>query len=57
MDRRRAVPRGEIHADIGRELSIGMSTATFHLGSLITRLVARNRVEVAVRAHETGRVT
>jgi DNA-binding CsgD family transcriptional regulator len=28
-----------------------------HLASLMTKLAARNRVEIAIWAHETGRIT
>jgi DNA-binding NarL/FixJ family response regulator len=33
-----------------------MSTVKFHLASLMTKLAARNRVELAIRAYETDRM-
>lgn len=50
------VARGKTNAEIGQELHISMSTVKFHLGSLMTKLGARNRVELAIWAYETGRV-
>jgi DNA-binding NarL/FixJ family response regulator len=50
------VARGRTNAEIGQELHISMSTVKFHLASLMTKLGARNRVEVAIWAYETGRV-
>ena len=50
------IARGRTNAEIGQELHISMSTVKFHLGSLMTKLGARNRVELAIWAHETGRV-
>ena len=32
------------------------STVTFHLTGLMTKLGARNRVELVIRAYETGRM-
>jgi DNA-binding NarL/FixJ family response regulator len=53
----RTVARGRTNAEIGQELYISMSTVKFHLASLMTKLGARNRVELAIWAYETGRVT
>ncbi len=50
------IARGRTNAEIGQELHISMSTVKFHLASLMTKLGARNRVELAIWAHETGRV-
>jgi DNA-binding NarL/FixJ family response regulator len=50
------VARGRTNAEIGKELYISMSTVKFHLASLMTKLGARNRVELAIWAYETGRV-
>lgn len=50
------VARGRTNAEIGQELHISMSTVKFHLTSLMTKLSARNRVELAIWAYETGRV-
>ena len=51
------VARGMTNAEIGRELYVSTSTVTFHLAGLMTKLGARNRVELATWAYETGRVT
>lgn len=50
------VARGSTNAEIGQELHISLSTVKFHLASLMTKLGARNRVELAIWAYETGRV-
>lgn len=50
------VARGRTNAEIGAELHLSTSTVKFHLASLMTKLGARNRVELAMRAYETGRV-
>ncbi len=50
------VARGRTNAEIAGELHISLSTVKTHLGSLMTKLGARNRVEIAMWAHETGRV-
>jgi DNA-binding NarL/FixJ family response regulator len=50
------VARGKTNTEIGKELHISMSTVKFHVASLMTKLQARNRVELAMWAHETHRV-
>ena len=50
------VARGRTNAEIADELHIGLSTVKTHLANLMTKLGARNRVEIAIWAHETGRV-
>jgi DNA-binding NarL/FixJ family response regulator len=50
------VAAGRTNAEIADELHIGLSTVKTHLASLMTKLGARNRVEIAMWAHETGRV-
>lgn len=50
------VARGRTNAEIAGELHISMSTVKFHLTSLMTKLGARNRVELAIWAYETRRV-
>jgi DNA-binding NarL/FixJ family response regulator len=50
------VARGKTNAEIGEELHISLSTVKFHLASLMTKLAARNRVELAMWAYETNRV-
>ncbi len=53
----RNVARGRTNQEIAGELHISLSTAKTHVASLMTKLGARNRVEIAMWAHETGRVT
>ncbi|HEX6953395.1 MAG TPA: response regulator transcription factor [Agromyces sp.] len=50
-----AVARGLGNTEIGRELHISLSTVKTHLASLMAKLGARNRVELAIWAHERGR--
>lgn len=50
------VARGRTNAEIADELHISLSTVKFHLASLMSKLQARNRVEIAMWAHETNRV-
>lgn len=50
------VARGRTNAEISSDLHISLSTVKFHLASLMTKLGARNRVELAIWAYETGRV-
>ena len=51
-----AVARGRTNGEVAAELFITTSTVKAHLASLMRKLGARNRVEVAMWAHETGRV-
>ena len=50
------VARGRTNAEIAEELYISLSTVKTHLASLMNKLGARNRVEIAMWAYETGRV-
>lgn len=50
------VARGRTNAEIAEELYISLSTVKTHLASLMNKLSARNRVEIAMWAYETGRV-
>jgi DNA-binding NarL/FixJ family response regulator len=50
------VAQGKTNTEIGKELHISISTVKFHLASLMTKLAARNRVELAMWAYETKRV-
>jgi DNA-binding NarL/FixJ family response regulator len=50
------VARGLTNAEIARELHISLSTVKTHLASLTNKLGTRNRVEIAMWAHETGRL-
>lgn len=49
--------RGRTNAEIAGDLHISLSTVKTHVASLMAKLGARNRVEVAIWAHETGRMT
>jgi len=50
------VARGRTNAEIGDELHISLSTVKAHLSSIMTKLEARNRVELAIWAYETDRL-
>ncbi|WP_437660308.1 response regulator [Sorangium sp. So ce1182] len=50
------VARGRTNAEIADELHISLSTVKSHIASLMTKLGARNRVEIAIWAYETHRV-
>lgn len=50
------VARGRTNAEIAVELYISLSTVKTHLASLMSKLGARNRVEIAMWAYETGRI-
>ena len=50
------VARGRTNAEIASDLYISLSTVKTHIASLMAKLAARNRVEIAMWAHETGRV-
>lgn len=51
-----AVARGKTNAEISRELFISISTVKSHVANLMTKLKARNRVEIAMWAYETRRM-
>jgi DNA-binding NarL/FixJ family response regulator len=51
-----SLARGHTNAEIGAELHISLSTVKTHLGSIQAKLGARNRVECAAWAWQTGRV-
>lgn len=51
-----AVAKGRTNAEIAQELYISLSTVKTHLASLQQKLAARNRVELAAYAYESGRV-
>jgi DNA-binding NarL/FixJ family response regulator len=51
-----AVARGRTNNEIAGELFITLSTVKSHITSLMTKLGARNRVEIAMWAYETHRV-
>jgi DNA-binding NarL/FixJ family response regulator len=50
------VAHGRTNAEISDELYISLSTTKTHLASLMGRLGARNRVELAMWAYETDRI-
>jgi len=50
------VARGRTNAEIATDLHISLSTVKSHLASLMSKLGARNRVEIAMWAYETGRL-
>ncbi|MFE9746342.1 response regulator [Saccharothrix saharensis] len=49
------VARGRTNSEIAGELHITLSTVKTHIASLMAKLGARNRVEIALWAYETGR--
>ncbi|GLI26354.1 DNA-binding response regulator [Agromyces rhizosphaerae] len=51
-----AVARGRSNAEIGTELHLSLSTVKTHLASLMSKLGARNRVELVIWAYESGTV-
>ena len=51
-----AVAGGRTNTEIARELFVTLSTVKSHVANLMTKLGARNRVEVALWAYDTGRV-
>ena len=50
------VAEGKTNAEIADQLHISLSTVKFHLASLMQKLNARNRVEIAIWAYETKRL-
>lgn len=50
------VARGRTNAEIASELFVGLSTVKTHVAALMTKLGARNRVEIAMWAYDTRRV-
>jgi DNA-binding NarL/FixJ family response regulator len=51
-----SVAQGWTNHEIADDLHISISTAKTHLASLMRKLNARNRVEIAMWAYETGRI-
>ena len=47
---------GRTNAEIAGELCISLSTTKTHLASLMSKLGARNRAELAMGVYETNRV-
>lgn len=54
LDVARLVANGRTNQEICQELYISLGTVKTHLGSIQTRLMARNRVEIAARMWESG---
>ncbi len=52
-----ALARGRTNTEIGEELFISLSTVKSHIANIQAKLRARNRVEIAGWAWETGRMT
>jgi len=52
----RTLARGSTNDEIAEQLHISLSTVKTHVASLMGKLGARNRVELALWAWETGRV-
>ena len=50
------VARGKTNAEIAEDLFISNSAVKTHIAKLMTKLDARNRVEIVIWAYETGRV-
>jgi DNA-binding NarL/FixJ family response regulator len=50
-----SLARGRTNTEIAAELYISLSTVKTHVANLMAKLGARNRVEIAIWAHETGR--
>ncbi|MFB4304234.1 response regulator [Actinomadura sp. NTSP31] len=57
LDVVRLVARGRTNEEIAAELFVSLSTVKTHLGSVMHKLGARNRVEVAAWAWESGLMT
>ncbi|MEL6982804.1 MAG: response regulator transcription factor, partial [Actinomycetota bacterium] len=52
----RAVAIGSTNTEIAAELHLSVSTVKAHVASLLTKIDARNRVELAMWAYRTGRI-
>lgn len=50
------VARGRTNAEVADDLHISLSTVKTHLASVMNKIGARNRVEIAMWAYETGRI-
>ncbi len=50
------VAAGRTNAEVADDLFLSLSTVKTHIGALMTKLSARNRVELVIWAFESGRV-
>ncbi len=50
------VAAGRMNTEIAEELYLSLSTVKSHISALMTKLSARNRVEIVIWAYESGRV-
>ncbi len=50
------VAAGRMNTEIAEELYLSLSTVKTHISALMTKLSARNRVEIVIWAYESGRV-
>lgn len=48
--------RGRTNAEIAADLFIGLTTVKSHIAAIMAKLGVRNRVEIALWAHQSGRV-
>jgi len=54
LDVIRLIARGRTNTEIAEELFVSLSTVKTHLGNIFSKLGARNRVEIAAWAWESG---
>lgn len=48
------VPSLSPNAEIGQALHLSLSSVKAHIGRLMDKIGARNRVQIAIWAHQTG---
>ena len=49
-----AVARGDTNAEICQALHLSLSSVKAHVGNLMNKIGARNRVQIAIWAHQIG---